>query len=287
MRLIINADDFGLSKSVNDAVKELCKLGTISSTSVMANMPFASEIKEILAFTHIGIGLHVNLTQGYPVSPVTDIKSIIDSDGKFFPKDKLEILISQGKVEYAHILTEVSAQYYALRELIGERLDHFDSHQGSTRIKMVSDALIELSKKEGLNRRIRVHSKYYLSNSATKTEILEPNIFSINHFGIKRVIVEYLFRRKREYWRKSFKSPEGMLFTSSHKTADILTHIANLENPPSSKQTFEVSCHPATDHNDLTDTKMLEERVHEYNLLKSESFKKNLSHVELITFSDL
>ena len=41
MKLIINADDFGLSKSITDGIIEGIKGGYITSTSLMVNMPFA------------------------------------------------------------------------------------------------------------------------------------------------------------------------------------------------------------------------------------------------------
>lgn len=48
MKLIINADDFGMTKSVNKAVAELAQLGTLTSTTVMVNMPYWRQIIPVL-----------------------------------------------------------------------------------------------------------------------------------------------------------------------------------------------------------------------------------------------
>ena len=63
MKLIINADDFGLSKSITDGIIEGIKGGYITSTSLMVNMPFAKyAIDEAVKKNINCIGLHVNLT---------------------------------------------------------------------------------------------------------------------------------------------------------------------------------------------------------------------------------
>lgn len=62
-RLIINADDFGLSKDVNDAIIEAHEFGTITSTSIMTNMNAFDHAVNSYEKT-LGIGIHLNLTQG-------------------------------------------------------------------------------------------------------------------------------------------------------------------------------------------------------------------------------
>lgn len=64
MKLIINADDFGFSKSINAGIIGAYKEGLISSTTIMINMPCASDaISKWKENSSLGIGLHVNLTQ--------------------------------------------------------------------------------------------------------------------------------------------------------------------------------------------------------------------------------
>lgn len=287
MNLIINADDFGMSKSINEAVVELCKMGSITSTSVMINMPFAKDIKDILIYNSVSIGLHINLTEGRPISLPSEVSSIVDKNGNFFPKKELLNRISDGEVVYEHIKAEVWAQFLALRKIVGYRLSHFDSHQGSTRISIVYRALVELKNYYKLNTSIRVHCKYYLCLRNGKIDITEPSISSVVKFGLKRITIEYLFRLKRNRWRKQFKTPDGFLVTCSHKTFDLLEIIANIDTFLEFNKTLEISCHPATNINDLNETQMREVRVKEYEILKSDFFRKSINQFNLISYNAL
>ena len=81
MKLIINADDFGLSKSISDGVIEGIKGEYITSTSIMANMEYAEyAIKEAVKHNITCIGLHINLTVG---KPILYNANLIDERGEF------------------------------------------------------------------------------------------------------------------------------------------------------------------------------------------------------------
>lgn len=71
MYLIINADDFGMSKEVNHAIRNCFYRGMISSTSLLVNMPGFEEavqmIKEDSIFQN-RVGIHLNLFEGVPLT---------------------------------------------------------------------------------------------------------------------------------------------------------------------------------------------------------------------------
>src|SRR5262245_29846521 len=80
--LIVNADDFGFSPGVNAAVDEMAAAGAVSSTSIMVNMPCVGDIERVAAVNpRLGIGLHVNLSQGRPVSAPETVPSLFDTSG--------------------------------------------------------------------------------------------------------------------------------------------------------------------------------------------------------------
>ena len=68
-KLIINADDFGLTRSISEKIIDTFKVGNLSSTSLMVNTP-GSEYAIDLAKNHpeLGLGLHFNLTEGKALS---------------------------------------------------------------------------------------------------------------------------------------------------------------------------------------------------------------------------
>ena len=284
MKLIINADDFGMAPSVNKAVLNLCGNASISSTSVMMNMPFVEEVKYLLYYSKISIGLHINFTQGKPVSEASKIYTLVDKDGNFFAKSVLLKRIKQNKVQYDHIKTELFAQYDKLRQIVGDRLTHFDSHQGSTRIPVVYEALLELTKEKDINSAIRVHSKYYLLGSFDKPIVCEPNIVNVHKFGIKRVIAGYYYRKKRDNWRKTFRTPDGMLFNLNNNALSILSDLTRLKTKINNNGIYEISCHPAVNANGLTETVMTDVRIKEYNLLNLMSCKENTKNFDLVSY---
>ncbi len=287
MKLIINADDFGMTQPINEAISELFHQKRISSTSVMANMPYAEEAKKLTSFSDISIGLHINFTQGKPVSEASRVYSIVDNDGNFLMKSELLEKLKQNKVLYEHIKIEFFAQYEQLRYFVGDNISHFDSHQGSTRIPMVYRALLELSKEKELKTAVRVHSKYYLSNSEMCPKVSNPRIFNAHKFGLKRVLAEYYFRAKRNNWRKTCRTPDGMLFNLNNNALSILSDLTKLKSRIKDDGIYEISCHPASSIVGLDNTVMTEIRFKEYNLLKSAEFEESLKYYDLVSYNSL
>lgn len=84
MKLIINADDFGLSKSVNDGIELCLKNGYATSASLLMNADFTEDaIARIKKNGFKNIGVHLNITYGIPLSPASQIRSLVGGDGKF------------------------------------------------------------------------------------------------------------------------------------------------------------------------------------------------------------
>jgi predicted glycoside hydrolase/deacetylase ChbG (UPF0249 family) len=127
-RVIVNADDFGLTSGVNRAVEEAHAHGVLTSTSVLVAGASAPEITEVSArFPELGVGLHVNLTFGRPTCAPEEVRSLVDEDGRFRPDVIRRALRREVRPE--EVFREVSAQAARLGSL-GVRADHWDSHQG-------------------------------------------------------------------------------------------------------------------------------------------------------------
>ena len=81
MKLIMNGDDFGITRGVNAAMIDCFSKGYLSSTSMMVNMPAAKEASELMkAYPKLSVGIHLNLTVG---KPLTDCPSLVKADGTF------------------------------------------------------------------------------------------------------------------------------------------------------------------------------------------------------------
>ena len=83
-KLIVNADDFGLTEGVNRAVIEGHVHGIITSASLLANgAAFGSAVAMSKSYAKLGVGVHLNLTEGRPVSAPSEIPSLANSQ-EFF-----------------------------------------------------------------------------------------------------------------------------------------------------------------------------------------------------------
>ena len=129
-RLVINADDFGLSAGVNRGVLEAHAAGTVSSTSLLVNAPgFANAVRAARDTPVLGVGLHLNLTTGRPVSPPDAVSSLCDRrTGRFCSLSRLIGRVLVGRVDGAEVARECAAQIERARGA-GVRLTHLDGHQ--------------------------------------------------------------------------------------------------------------------------------------------------------------
>ncbi|HEY6808967.1 MAG TPA: ChbG/HpnK family deacetylase [Gemmatimonadales bacterium] len=129
-RLVINADDFGLSEGVNRGIVEAHLAGTVTSTSLLVNLPaFADALRCRLRAPKLGVGLHFNLTAGPPVAPPERVPSLCDrATGQFVSLRRLIARTLAGRVVPAEVTLECEAQLARLRAA-GVRVTHIDSHR--------------------------------------------------------------------------------------------------------------------------------------------------------------
>jgi predicted glycoside hydrolase/deacetylase ChbG (UPF0249 family) len=82
-RLIVNADDFGLSPGVNAGIILAYRRGLLTSASLMANGPAFRQAAVLAAESPgLGVGVHLNLARGRPLSPPGEIPDLVDGDGR-------------------------------------------------------------------------------------------------------------------------------------------------------------------------------------------------------------
>jgi len=127
-QLVVNADDFGISRGVNRGIVEAHRTGLVTSASLMANLPSAEDALTRAAICpDLGLGLHLTLTAGRPLCPPEQVPTLVDADGRFFVLGTLLARLSLGKVHADDLRLELTSQVeWALRR--GIRPDHVDSH---------------------------------------------------------------------------------------------------------------------------------------------------------------
>lgn len=121
MRIIFNADDFGLSKGVNEGILNCYQSGAITSTSLMTNTLFFEDAVALIHQHQLpNIGLHVNLTEFKSV--LSTHKTIINSEGAF-----LRTIADSKAIDIDEVYAEIEAQYQKALQA-GVTITHLDSH---------------------------------------------------------------------------------------------------------------------------------------------------------------
>jgi len=148
--LVVNADDFGLADEVNEGIIDALLAGSVTSTTLMVNMP-AAAAAAALAKAHpaLGVGLHFNLTLGTPLAAAELVPSLVDAAGRFFPRGVLARRLLFGRVQPGHIAVELDAQFQRFAEL-GLVPTHVDSHQHVHGFPAVFDAVATLCAQQGI-----------------------------------------------------------------------------------------------------------------------------------------
>jgi predicted glycoside hydrolase/deacetylase ChbG (UPF0249 family) len=129
-RIIINADDFGLCDGVNKAVAQAHTDGVLTSATIMANMSAAREaVKIAKKLPNLGIGVHLNLTEGPPLSKGTRLGRLLGTDGQFSSSlAKLAFFSLAGHKIREAIRAELAAQIQWVIDN-GLKPTHLDSHK--------------------------------------------------------------------------------------------------------------------------------------------------------------
>jgi chitin disaccharide deacetylase len=126
-RLIINADDFGISRGVNDGIVEAAQAGGITSTSLMVNLPASSDaITRARQCPRISVGLHLNLTVGNAISGSSSLTQ--GNSTEFYSLSKLLAAASLGMVNESDVERECLSQIDRMTSA-GFPPTHIDSHR--------------------------------------------------------------------------------------------------------------------------------------------------------------
>ncbi|MGR5079377.1 chitin disaccharide deacetylase [Photobacterium swingsii] len=122
MKLIFNADDFGLTKGVNLGTVDASLYGAVRSTTLMVGMPAEQHALSLLEPSlPLKIGLHLRFTAG---KPLTSGRTLADQQGQCWSKEVMKGYRDFDEVELAD---EIEAQINAFKAL-GIPLSHLDSH---------------------------------------------------------------------------------------------------------------------------------------------------------------
>jgi len=127
-RLIVNADDFGMSRGITDAVVLAHRYGFLTSASLMVNMPAAEyAVTRLATAPRLGVGVHLNICAGKPILPAHEVPSLVGPDGKFHSPAVMIRKLWTWRASPREIQAEFCAQIRWMKDR-GLAPTHADSH---------------------------------------------------------------------------------------------------------------------------------------------------------------
>jgi hopanoid biosynthesis associated protein HpnK len=286
-RLIINADDFGFTRGVNEGIVRAFKLGVVTSTTLMANgEAFDHAVELAKANPGLAVGCHLAVVGGKPV--LTEGGTLVNGDSRLPPTlSSLMGGLMRGKIRIADIESEFRAQVDRVFKA-GIVPTHLDSHKHSHTHPRVMRALTRVAADFGIkcvrNPFEGVFARAKMGDAARarraayfKQFALSAAIFP-NAIQFHRIVREYGLRTPNHF--------RGVRLTGLLDSEALRGVIISL-----SEGTTELMCHPGLVDDDLeaAQTRLKSQRQRELEALVDPRVREILeeSGIELVSYREL
>ncbi|HVV16974.1 MAG TPA: ChbG/HpnK family deacetylase [Polyangia bacterium] len=154
IRLVINADDFGLSPAISRGILRAHRDGVVTSTSLLGNVADLDGARTLLAEAPgLGVGVHLALTGGSPVAPPDRVPSLLAAaDAGTFHARGHDFITAwvRGRVAAQDVERELDAQVGRIRDA-GIPVDHLDTHHHLGFLPVVGRAVETVARRHGIS----------------------------------------------------------------------------------------------------------------------------------------
>ena len=287
-RLIINADDFGLTPGINRAVIELHRAGVLTSATLMATGPsFDHAVALARANPTLGVGCHLVFTDGIPVSHPEAIPTLLGADGKTFRPSLWDFAQAalRGTIDPGDIALEAQAQIQKIQRA-GIDVTHVDTHKHTHLLPSIARIVFHIANRCGV---------------PSIRNPIEPRwSAALSHAPIRRRLEMRLLARFERPFRAITADarehdfiPEGTLGIAATgiMNAQILREILNCLVYSHPNATCELLCHPGFQDAALEaqKTRLRASREIEYMTLRQvvPEYSRNPQLLELIHYGNL
>ncbi len=287
-RLIINADDLGLTPGVNRAIVECHKAGTVTSSTLMANsQAFADAVALARENPRLRVGCHAMLVDGTPLLPPAEVTSLLASKNKEAFRtgiaDFAQATLS-GKLHADQITREATAQIRKL-QTAGVDVTHFDSHKHTHMFPQVLRPLLRAARDCGVR---AVRNPFApLKAMAFATFMKRPKLWV--RYTEVRALRRFARAFQIEVEAAGLRTTQGTFGIIATGALDQKLFEALIGSIPDGD--WEFVCHPGYNDPDLDGvaTRLRASRVEELKVLTSTPALETLRRhqISLITFADL
>jgi len=186
-RLIVNADDYGLSPAVSAGILKAAQ-GLVTSTTVLANLVTPFELK-FLKNADLSAGAHLNVSLGVPLSPDYPAELLLEHGG-FSKQLALDAATWADKGRCEAVRREWRAQIDKLLAG-GIKLDHLDSHHHVHLLAPLFPLAVELAREHGLALRVRAAQAAAARAAGVRTpDCLAEGFFGVDNIGRESLLAE-------------------------------------------------------------------------------------------------
>ena len=247
-RLIVNADDFGLTHGVNRAIVACHERGIVSSATLM---PTGARFEEAVALAakmpRLSVGCHIVLVDGEPLLPPNEVRSLLAPGTNRFYNSISEVLwaVARGRFRAEEVEAEAWAQFARLqRESI--EVTHFDTHKHTHMFPSILKPLLRAASAHSIN---AVRNPFEIPGVVTFQEARSSKNLLIRK-AETTILSAMLHRRWLHTVRASgFASTDGSLGVATTGTLNGASLRAMLKKLP--QGTWELVCHPGYNDREL------------------------------------
>lgn len=286
--LIVNADDLGWTAGVNRGIAEAHRNGLVTSASLLANgSAFEDGVKTARELPALGVGVHLNLSDGSPTSAPDQVKSLLSEKGEFAGgPENLFLRLSTKSLDTTEVEKEWDAQIAKVRAS-GIHPTHLDGHKHVQMLPRLFTIALRLAKRHHIEAVRVAHEASPLRAALTDGSNDASVVFKqgVQARGLKllardaHVLAERSAIATTDYFC-------GIAQTGVMTKAGILRLLENLP-----EGTTELMCHPGYADDDLkqSPTRLQKSRQSELAILTDQEVRKTVAElgIRLINYEQI
>jgi chitin disaccharide deacetylase len=272
--LIVNADDLGWTEGVNRGIAEAHRQGLVTSTSLLANgRAFASALAVGRNFPALGIGVHLNLSDGAPTADAASVRSLLNRHGQFLGgPESLLLRIASRKLSTEEVEREWDAQIRRIKDA-GISPTHVDGHKHVHMLPGIFKVALKLARKHSIGAIRIAHEESKLRAVLSVGQEQSAKVLLMQ--GVQARGLKLLARNAREMAERASIAASDYFCGIAHTgvmTREGLQRL--LESLPDG--TTEFMCHPGYVDEELrqTPTRLMESRQQELEILTDPGIRK-------------
>eukprot|EP00943_MAST-04B_sp_MAST-4B-sp1_P001764 g1764.t1 len=236
--------------------------GLVTSASLMVNGKSARSAVKLAKSANLSMVLHLNITEGSPISPAGKVKSLIQHESKYFlGKQGFWDAARQNKIQKDDVITETVAQIEKFKELVGVYPTHVDGHQHAHIANGLPQILAPIFHKYDIKstripREVVVSStaKSFYKEVVRHAEIALP-IYNLNNILTTTFFIGLRIMGAKMTCENIIQATRETCLREQALISNSTTTTKTTDNSNCNYSTLEIMCHPGISFNDPQEVK--------------------------------